>query len=166
MDLFMNKVLLDKDNEKVDIESRLANKVVGLYFSASWCPPCKQFTPLLCKLCTELAQQKVATFEVVFISFDKNEAEMDSYREEQGEWLALPFKDPYIEELKEKYKVTSIPKLVIVKTNGDVITHTGRKDVQDQGVKCVKHWTDMAFISESKSKTITKEQNKEIEDTV
>lgn len=26
---------------------RLANKVVAVYFSAGWCPPCQRFTPLL-----------------------------------------------------------------------------------------------------------------------
>ena len=26
----------------------IAGKTLGLYFSAHWCPPCRQFTPMLC----------------------------------------------------------------------------------------------------------------------
>lgn len=46
------------------------NKVVALYFSASWCPPCQEFTPRLVGIYTE-AQRKHKDFELIFVSHDK-----------------------------------------------------------------------------------------------
>ncbi|RXM34179.1 Nucleoredoxin-like protein 2 [Acipenser ruthenus] len=49
-------------------------------------------------------------------------------------------------ELKKKYNITAIPKLVIVKENGEVITDKGRKQIRDQGLACFKNWLDVADI--------------------
>ena len=35
--------------EKSTIDALSGKEVVGLYFSAHWCPPCKQFTPELAR---------------------------------------------------------------------------------------------------------------------
>ena len=43
-ELFPGK-LLDSDGKEVSKDA-LAGKTVGIYFSAHWCPPCKQFTPM------------------------------------------------------------------------------------------------------------------------
>ena len=59
--------LINAAGEKVPTSS-LAGKVVGLYFSAEWCPPCKAFTPELVKL-RDSASDK---FEVVFVSSDRS----------------------------------------------------------------------------------------------
>ena len=40
--------LLRKDGTTVSADEALNNKtLVGFYFSAHWCPPCRQFTPIL-----------------------------------------------------------------------------------------------------------------------
>ena len=72
----------------------LNGKIVGLYYSAGWCPPCQQFTPLLGELYEELKNRN-ANFEVVFLSFDKNAEEMEAYfRSKHKDWYVLPFDDP------------------------------------------------------------------------
>ena len=38
--------LLDSDGKEVSSEV-LNNKIIGIYFSAQWCPPCRHFTPSL-----------------------------------------------------------------------------------------------------------------------
>jgi len=69
--------------------ARLADaEVVGVYFSAHWCPPCRQFTPILAKMYTEM-RAAGKKFEVVFVSADKSESDFDMYFGEMP-WLALP----------------------------------------------------------------------------
>lgn len=48
--------------------------------------------------------------------------------------------------LKQRYQITAVPKLVIVKENGDVITDKGRKQIRDRGLACFRSWLDAAEI--------------------
>ena len=43
------KFLISNKGAKVDVDS-LEGKIVGIYFSAHWCPPCKAYTPQLAKV--------------------------------------------------------------------------------------------------------------------
>uniref|UniRef100_A0A8C1WWA1 Nucleoredoxin like 2 n=1 Tax=Cyprinus carpio TaxID=7962 RepID=A0A8C1WWA1_CYPCA len=125
---------VNKDGDLVDPEEALRNKVVGLYFSGGWCPPCRDFTPLLCDFYTELVEESEppAQFEIVFISSDKSTEDMvEYYHDMHGDWLALPWTDPYKHELKKRYSITAVPKLVIVKENG-------------QGLACFRSWLEVA----------------------
>ncbi|XP_073509265.1 nucleoredoxin-like protein 2 [Phyllobates terribilis] len=149
MDIFTGHILVNKDGEKVDPEEALQNKIVGLYFSAGWCSPCRDFTPVLCDFYTELVEEanQPAQFEIVFISSDKSAEDMVEYLNQMhGDWLALPWHNPYKHELKTKYKITAIPKLVIVKQNGEVITDKGRKQIRDRGLACIRTWLEVGDI--------------------
>ncbi|VDP53349.1 unnamed protein product, partial [Soboliphyme baturini] len=113
-----------KSGKEVDAQSHLQGKVVGLYFSAHWCPPCKTFTPILKDFYDEVGNDN---FEIVFVSLDHNEPDLMTYLSEaHGHWCYFPVGDPNIKKLSDKYKVTGIPTLVIIKPNGDVITSTAR----------------------------------------
>lgn len=73
----------------------LKGKLVALYFSAHWCPPCRGFTPVLKKF---YADAKAQGFELVFVSFDRTESALDEYlKESHGEWLFVPFGDALIQ---------------------------------------------------------------------
>ncbi|KAM8792707.1 NXNL2 protein, partial [Eudromia elegans] len=149
VDVFSGRLLVDKAGRSVEAEEALQNKVVGLYFSAAWCAPCRDFTPVLCGFYTELLEETEppAPFEVVFISSDHSAEEMAGYmRGMHGDWLALPFHDPYKHDLKKKYNITAIPKLVIVKQTGEVITDKGRKQIRDKGLSCFRNWLEAADI--------------------
>ena len=66
-------------------------KVLGLYFSAHWCPPCRGFTPKLAEWYTKLTTGPLKDkFEIVFVSSDRDEDSFDSYFDEMP-WLALPY---------------------------------------------------------------------------
>ncbi|XP_006001420.1 nucleoredoxin-like protein 2 [Latimeria chalumnae] len=149
VDVFSGKTLVNKDGDTVDPEEGLRNKIVGIYFSAGWCPPCRDFTPILCDFYTELVEESShpAQFEIVFISSDKSTEEMVEYMHDMhGDWLALPWHDEFKYELKKKYNITAIPKLVIVKQNGEVITDKGRKQIRDLGLNCFRNWLEVADI--------------------
>lgn len=110
-------------------------KVVGLYFSAHWCPPCRGFTPKLAQFYEKYHSEK--NFEVVFVSSDKNESEWQEYYKEMP-WLALPYTDRTRKEtLSSKFKVQGIPTLVILDgKDGKLITDKGRVMVtEDQQAK-------------------------------
>ena len=66
-------------------------KVLGLYFSARWCSPCRAFTPKLAEWYTTLTSGLLKDkFEIVFISSDKEEKEFDTYFDTMP-WLCLPY---------------------------------------------------------------------------
>jgi len=129
--LFAGKTLMrhDGDNFKEDSAKSLEGKVVAIYFSAHWCPPCRGFTPVLKDFYNELAS--TGKFEVVFVSSDKSPSDALSYmKESHGNWLYVPHGDAFVQELKTKYNVRGIPMLVIIKADGTLVDDDGRSPVQ------------------------------------
>jgi len=57
----------------------LRGKRTALYFSASWCAPCKTFTPKLIKA-YEDSKAKGLDNELLFVSLDQEEEAFDEYR--------------------------------------------------------------------------------------
>ena len=109
----LGSTLQGKGDEKLDTATHLAgDKVVLLYFSAHWCPPCRGFTPVLADLYKKLTAEG-KNFEIVFISSDKSQENFDEYFGEMP-WKALPFSDRDRKAaLSKKFKVQGIPNLVI-----------------------------------------------------
>ncbi len=63
--VFRNGNLLSKDGQVSALDA-LRGKYVGVYFSASWCPPCQRFTPMLVEAYT--SSLKAKNLEIVFVS--------------------------------------------------------------------------------------------------
>lgn len=102
----------------------LAGKTVFLYFSASWCPPCRGFTPQLGAFYEKFAQSK--NFEVLFVSWDEEEEDFAGYYEKMP-WGTLPFSEAKSKELTEKFQVESIPTLIGLDADtGDIVTRSAR----------------------------------------
>ncbi|XP_023050511.1 nucleoredoxin-like protein 2 isoform X3 [Piliocolobus tephrosceles] len=149
VDILGGRHLVTRKGAAVEAEAALQNKVVALYFAAARCGLSRDFTQLLCDFYTALVAEarRPAPFEVVFVSADDSSQEMLSFMHElHGTWLALPFHDPYRHELRKRYNVTTIPKLVIVKQNGEVITNKGRKQIRERGLACFQDWVEAADI--------------------
>ena len=54
--------------------------LIALYFSASWCPPCQRFTPVLIDFYNAAkASSKTLELEIVFVSSDRNVEEFEKY---------------------------------------------------------------------------------------
>lgn len=155
--MFSGRQLRKRSGVIVYPEEVLQNKVVALYFSASWCPPCQQFTPILKTFYEEL-QANELPFEVVFVSSDKTEEDLDSYmKESHGDWLAVPFGNEITRELKQRYHITLIPKLVVVDDEGEVVTMMGRREVTEIGPKCFNQWSHLVGVARGEIATnITK----------
>jgi len=123
--------LVGQGGASVKTKDAVANaKAVGIYFSAHWCPPCRQFTPMLAEQYTN--ELKALGMEIVFASSDRDEAAFTEYFNEMP-WLAIPYNNKKVkEELSEKYQVRGIPTLVIVdRQTGQVNTKNGRAAIAD-----------------------------------
>lgn len=141
MELFKGKTLFKKDGSHVRAEDVLAGKkVVAIYFSAHWCPPCRMFTPFLAETYRKLKKDAIPA-EIIFVSSDESSTDMLNYmKESHGDWYALEHGDELAERLMSQFKVSSIPSLVVVKQNGSVITLDGRSAVQTKGAAAFREW--------------------------
>jgi len=133
--LFPKKIL---NSEGKTVSSKvLKDKIVGIYFSAQWCPPCRNFTPAL----VEFRDKNAKEFEVVFVSSDRSQEDQLKYMEKYGmKWYALPHGSDEANELKKKYEVRGIPSLVIVDAEGNTITKNGRGDVSGNPSGALASW--------------------------
>ncbi|KZV33174.1 putative nucleoredoxin 2 [Dorcoceras hygrometricum] len=111
--------LLSPTTDQVKI-SYLEGKVIGIYFSANWYPPCRKFTTTLANTYEQLKKSNVDPgFEVVFVSSDE---ELDSFNEYRSSmpWLSIPFSATTTKRaLNMRFDVESIPCLIILQPNYD-----------------------------------------------
>ncbi|KAL4180703.1 hypothetical protein AMTRI_Chr12g233980 [Amborella trichopoda] len=123
--------LVRNNGDQVKIDN-LEGKLVGLYFSASWCGPCRRFTPKLIKTYDQLSTN--GDFEVVFVSGDSDEKSFEDYFHKMP-WLAIPFSDSTVRsKLDEGFEVYGIPHLVIVGKDSKILTSEGVGTVSEYGV--------------------------------
>jgi len=113
--------------------------LIGLYFSASWCPPCQRFTPLLIEFYNTTkklssSNANATEFEIIYVSSDRTNEEFEEYYGKMP-WLAIPNGTENIGAIKAKLSetlgITGIPALAILDgTTGEFIAGgTARDDV-------------------------------------
>jgi len=120
-------VVVNGQNQKIPVSTIASSgKVLGLYFSAHWCPPCRAFTPEL----AQFYQKMKSKLEIVFVSSDKDEAQWAEYYHSMP-WLALPYNDrDRKNDVSQKYGVRGIPTLVLLDSaTGEVISMNARMSV-------------------------------------
>lgn len=83
--------------EKPTIDLLKDKDVVAIYFSASWCAPCRQFTPILEQFYNDMNKKLRGRFEIVLLSRDSSAEEFVSYYQKMP-WLAVPFTDGRLEK--------------------------------------------------------------------
>lgn len=106
----------------------LTGKIVGIYFSAHWCPPCRAFTPQLADFYNRM-KALGRNLEIVFASSDRDQESFDDYRAEMP-WLALPFAEQNIKEaLSQQFGVSGIPSLIFLNADGSILSNDGRNMV-------------------------------------
>jgi nucleoredoxin len=119
--------LVTNGGKRVPIDF-LKGKIVGLYFSAHWCPPCRAFTPVAAGVYQQL-RNSGKDFEMVYISSDRNEHQFTEYFAEHP-WLAVPFADKATKgALADRFGVSGIPCLILFDTNGQFLTDNGREAI-------------------------------------
>lgn len=115
----------DGETEISTKELRENNPAIAFYFSASWCGPCRGFTPLL----KEFYENTRGTgLEIVFVGLDRTVDDHNAYFAKMP-WKAMDYEDER-ESLAQKFRVQGIPDLVICDRTG--------KKVEPRGVGAVK----------------------------
>ena len=104
-----------------------SSKVLGLYFSAHWCPPCRGFTPKLAESYRKIKSAHGNAFEIVYVSSDRNEQDFAQYFADMP-WLAVPY---HLRDLQtalgHMFGVSGIPALILLDgATGELITKNGR----------------------------------------
>ena len=110
-------------NAQVSTSKALAtSRIVGLYFSAHWCGPCRQFTPQLINFYNAVRRAHgPGVFEIVFVSSDKSRPEFDKYFSSMP-WLAVKFANAASVKRHFGSNVKGIPTLLLVSpTSGKVL---------------------------------------------
>ncbi|TYJ49141.1 hypothetical protein E1A91_A01G114000v1 [Gossypium mustelinum] len=113
--------------------SDLEGKVIGLYFSANWYPPCRNFNKVLIGVYEQL-KSNGSNFEIVFVSSDGDLSAFNSYRESMP-WLSIPFSDLETKKaLNRKFEVEGIPYLIILQPDGSTL-HDGVELIYRYGIE-------------------------------
>ena len=105
-----------------DDESLAGKKLIGLYFSGHWCPPCRKFTPELVDFYNRVAPQH-PEFEILFVSVDHSDSAMQNYmREANMPWPAIDYSKIKAKESITRYVGNGVPCLVLVDASGKVLS--------------------------------------------
>lgn len=134
MNTILGDTLLDQYAGSIikrDLNEALnGKKVIGLYFSAQYCKYCIEFTPTLVNFYNEITQTN-PDFEIIFIASDKTNEDFQNYYSHMP-WLALPYERRDIKNmLVEKFSFKTIPQLIFVDENFNIITKQGRRTIAD-----------------------------------
>lgn len=137
---FFGKDLLTAKGKKADLAD-LNGKTIALYFSASWCPPCRAFTPRLVELAEKL-QSEGKPFEIVLVGCDQTEQKaLDYMKSHSMPGYLIPPEADSNRALSKRYHVTGIPYLVIIDDNGDTLDASGRATVQSSPDTAWEKWS-------------------------
>ncbi len=95
-------------------------KAIGLLFSASYCKWCVEFVPLVKQLYPHLQN-----IEILLVGSDKTEEVFREYNIDHP-WPSIPFEEPLRAELRDRYDIKTIPALIFVNADGNIIERDGR----------------------------------------
>ena len=110
-----------------------SKSLVLLYFSASWCPPCQSFSPLLKQFYAATHDE----MEILYLSSDHNLAQFDEYFATMP-WLSLATTGTAAlkKALAQTLQIRGIPALVVLTRDGGLfVTDQAREQV----TACMRH---------------------------
>ena len=134
--IIIPETLLNIDGESVSSDL-LKKKYIGLYFSASWCGPCRKFTPRL----IEFRNKFVDDFEVILIGADGSAKAQANYMKKYSmPWLAMKNQSPEAKQASKLSGVEFIPYLVVINSSGKIISKNGKAEISTKGFEAMEYW--------------------------
>lgn len=112
--------LVDSKGKKLEGKDIKQKDYIVIYWSASWCGPCRKFTPLLVDYYNKNGGGD--QFEVIFNSVDKSEEKMRAYMDKAGmKWPAIDFPQRRPTGTKAFAK-GGIPRMMVVDKSGKILS--------------------------------------------
>ncbi len=128
--------LLNQDGKEVSSQL-LKGKYVGLYFSASWCGPCRSFTPELIRF----RNQHTEKFEVVLVGGDGTPQDQAKYvKKYKMPWFSMINQSDAAKQASKSLEVMYIPYLVILDPSGKVVSKDGVKELRSLKDGAMELW--------------------------
>lgn len=151
MDDLLGPNLLLEHDKLVATESIIKGKaLILLYFSASWCPPCKTFTPILSEFYKTCCIPN--NVEIIFVSSDNDMHSFNTYFSSMP-WTALPMTSLYRQNLGKLLQINSIPQLVVLDAaTGHYVTNNARSSVMSvsqnvsMGMDLIQSWKSVEAV--------------------
>eukprot|EP01120_Amphizonella_sp_Union-15-10_P017224 TRINITY_DN9509_c0_g1_i1.p1 TRINITY_DN9509_c0_g1~~TRINITY_DN9509_c0_g1_i1.p1 ORF type:complete len:155 (+),score=21.25 TRINITY_DN9509_c0_g1_i1:114-578(+) len=144
-----SKTLLHKNNKDVtevkvtDVHLEQGTYIC-LYFTASSCAPCVKFRGLLKTSFKRWLKQK-RNILVILCNKEKDEKGFQAgFKRLPPEWYVLPFSSAISTELCSRFDVTSVPSLVVIKSDGKIVKKEAELDVIHKLDKAWDIWMEDA----------------------
>jgi thiol-disulfide isomerase/thioredoxin len=119
-----NMVVLDGEKFVDHFATKRPDKYIVFYYTASWCGPCRNFTP---KLVEFYNTHKNDNFEIVLISSDRDANAMEAYaKKNKMPWPHLKFNQKKAFKSNFNHGVRGIPSVVVCDLEGNIVTKNGR----------------------------------------
>ncbi len=114
--------LVDRKGKEISISEIKEKDYILLYFSASWCPPCRKFTPELVEFYDD--HHEAYNFEVILVPNDQSEDDAIDYMRDYGmDFPSIPFTDYGArQKIQKMYGARGIPHLVLLNKDGRVLS--------------------------------------------
>lgn len=94
MDFLQGKQLLQKNEELISADAVIKKKILILYyFTAKDCEPCRTFDVKLENVYREATTRKIELCIIVVCTDGDKESMMSNWKDNYGEWYAVPFED-------------------------------------------------------------------------
>jgi len=130
-------IVLDRKGNSISSEV-LKGKYVGIYFSASWCGPCRSFTPEL----IEFRNQHAKQFEVLLVGGDGSTREQEKYvKQYKMPWYAMINQSEAAKRASQTLGVEFIPCLVILDPSGNVVSKEGVSELRLWKKGAMDYWS-------------------------
>ena len=147
--------LIDKSGNEFSTEV-LSGKMIGLYFSAGWCPPCKTFSPKI----RDFRNQNSEDFEIVMVSADSSSSAQLNYMKDMDmSGYALALNSPKTNQLYRQFSITGIPTVVILSHDGSILSQNGRSEVTYNANTSISTWKNSPNYVDTK----TEEEDRQTE---
>ena len=118
----LQKLLVNSQGVKVE-GSLVKKRYIMLYYSASWCPPCKKFTPLLIDFYRSTSADK-RDFEIILIGGDYSAKKMYQYMiDYKLPWLALQYDKKKMFPILKTLRY--LPSVIVYDRKNNKVVHTG-----------------------------------------